>query len=157
MPKWAIVVSALILVVGLTTGYLGLRPRVSDRDQILYMIADAEQAANAQQFMRLLKYIAADYRDSHGYTRADLKRMALQAERSMEPVEVGVEVTGLVVASSRGQASAQVLVNLRRPMEGSTDSFRIDLKLAKRGRRWLVVKAEGWQEATLGESGGEQP
>lgn len=148
MPKWAIAVSAVLVAGGLAVGYLGLMPRLSARDRILAIIADAEQAANQGDWGRLLNYVADDYSDRSGFTKNDLKRMALEAGRSFGPVHVRASLQGLAV-SDKGRATALVFVTVwHQHAEGTaTSQYSVTVLFVKRGHRWLVTNAEGWQEA----------
>ncbi|MCD6352027.1 MAG: hypothetical protein J7M26_07900 [Armatimonadetes bacterium] len=155
MPRWALVLTFVILAVGLTAGYLGLRPRMSDRDLIYHMLADMEQRANQGDYFSLMRYVDDDYRDGSGYSKDDLKRLALQAGRSGEQVQVHVEVKGLVLVKNTATLRVELDV-IRSEGEGRPrENYTITARLHKRGRRWLVARADGWQEAAFGEEGGE--
>ena len=148
MPKWAIALSAVLVAGGLAVGYLGLMPRLSDRDRILAVIADAEQAANQGDWGRLLNYVAEDYSDRSGFTKNDLRRLALEAGRSFSSVRVKASLQGLAV-SDKGRATALVFVTVwHEHAEGTaTNHYSVTVLFVKRGHRWLVANAEGWQEA----------
>lgn len=147
MPKWAIALTAVLVVGGLVVGYLGLTPRLSDRDQIMAIIARAEQAANQGDWGRLLSFVADDYSDSSGLTKNDLKRMALEGGRSFDAVRVKAKVQGLAV-SDKGRATALLLVTVCDDHAGQTQTreYSVTATFEKRGRRWVVTQAEGWQE-----------
>ncbi|MGD9520120.1 MAG: hypothetical protein AB7W28_11470 [Armatimonadota bacterium] len=152
MPKWAIAVSAMILIAGLI-GYMGLRPSMSEEDQIYHLIGEMEQAANRNDLLSLLRYVAEDYKDTFGHTRDSLKALALQAERSLTLLRVKVSVTGLVRVGSRATLQADVL--LWEGSQSQPENYRVKATLEKRGRKWMIVNAEGWQEAAYGDTGGE--
>lgn len=147
MPKWAVALTVILVGGGLFVGYVGLTPRLSDRDRIMGIIADAEQAANQGDWGRLLNFVADDYSDSSGLTKDDLKRMALEAGRSFDTVRVKADVQGLAI-SDKGRATALVLVTVSDNDAGQpqTREYSVTVTFEKRGRRWLIMKAEGWQE-----------
>ena len=152
MPKWAITLTAAIILIGLLIGYFGF-PRSSDeKGQILSIIAEAEQAANAGQFIRLLRYVAEDYHDSSGYTKRDLKRLALQAEQSGHIWRITATVNGIVVSGRT--ASVQVGVDVWEAGSTKSEHYDLRLRMVKR-RRWYVIAAEGWQKAIEDTAGRE--
>ncbi len=156
MSKWAFAAFVVVLAASLTIVYLLIvRPAPPDREQILQMIADAEQGINQRVFSRALKYVADDYHDSEGNTKAALKRLALQAARSSEQYRVRADVKGLVIAGDGQRATVVVEATVDFLSSGRTKTYNVTLKLEKRGRRWLVVSADGWQQAVDEAVGGE--
>ena len=155
--KNAIVVATVVLLAAALTAvyWFFLRPGPSDRDQILAMIADAEQGINQHVFSRALRYVADDYHDSEGNTKATLKRLALQAARSAEKYKVVTAVKGLVISGDRSRATVVLDATVHFLSSGEAKTYNVTLKLEKRGRRWLVVSADGWQQAVDDAVGGE--
>ncbi len=153
MPKWAMILSGVVILGGLVIGYVGLEPGVTNEERIYRIISDMEQAANRRDFPALLQYIAQDYGDEAGQSREDLKRLALQAGRGVEFLQVGVRVRGLVVSGKRATMQADLTVlEGTRPKPGN---YTVNVTFERRGRRWLIVKADGWQDAVHGDLGGE--
>ena len=155
MRKWIAGAVAVAIAAGIVAAYLLFGSRPSDRDQILAMIADAEQGINQRVFSRALKYVADDYHDSEGNTKATLKRLALQAARSPEQYHLSTMVRGLVISGDGKRATVMVDATVHYLSSGKTKTYNVTLKLEKRGRRWLVVSAEGWQQAADDAMGGE--
>lgn len=156
MRIWQLIVVIVILATVAAALYvvvIGSGP--SDRDQILGMIADAQQGINQRVFSRALKYVADDYHDSEGNTKASLKRLALQAARSSEQYHLSTMVRGLVISGGGKRATVMVEATVRYLSSGETKTYNVTLKLEKRGRRWLVVNADGWQQAVDDAMGGE--
>jgi hypothetical protein len=159
MPRWALALTVVVLAGGLIVGYLGLMPRLSDRDQVLAVIADATQAANQRDWSRVLQAVADDYKDPSGYTRADLQRLSLQAGRAFEGYRVQTVLAALVV-SDRGRATAMVQLLIYHGEDPAPTRHDVTITFEKRGlrwlfggRRWLVVSAEGWQDEMRRETG----
>lgn len=153
MPKWAMILSGVVILGGLLIGYVGLEPGVTSEERIYRIISDMEQAANRRDFLALLQYVAEDYTDAMGQSREDLKRLALQAGRGVEFLQVLVRVRGLVVSGRR--ATMQAEVTLVEGTRGRPENYTVNVAFEKRGRRWLIVKTDGWQDAVHGDFGGE--
>jgi ketosteroid isomerase-like protein len=142
-----LVVSGLIVAAGLVAGYLGLRPPLSDADRIRALVADVTQAINQRALERVLACVADDYHDSQGHTKADLRRLLWQAGRSGGSYYVRSAIRGLVISGGGMRASVVVEAEVWRGESGERENYELQATLEKRGRRWLVVRAEGWQQA----------
>jgi len=123
----------MILIAGLI-GYMGLRPSMSEEDQIYHLIGEMEQAANRNDLLSLLRYVAEDYKDTFGHTRDSLKALALQAERSLTLLRVKVSVTGLVRVGSRRRYKPTFCSGRARSLSQRTTVLR---------RRWKNAGGSG--------------
>jgi hypothetical protein len=152
MPKWAIILAAAIIVGGVFLSYFGLGTRGDDKQQILVLIGDVEQAANARDWGRVLSHVSADYKDKTGMTKDSLRGLAMQASR-LDRVRVQTKVEGVTV-SDKNRATVLLRLSVGRN-EGGAASFDVMIVLQKTGtwwqqfmgHGWQVTDAEGWQSA----------
>jgi len=152
MPRWAIVLAVAIIAGGVFLSYFGLGARGDDKQQILVLIGDVEQAANARDWGRVLGHISPDYQDRSGFTKDSLRGLAMQASR-LDPFSVQAAVSGVTVSDKR-RATALVRVSVSHG-EGEAERYEVMVVLERKGgfwqtlmgRGWQVTDAEGWQAA----------
>ncbi|MBC7288012.1 MAG: hypothetical protein H5T86_08235 [Armatimonadetes bacterium] len=154
MKGWLVIATGTVIAALVAAYVLVVRTAPSDRDQILGLVADAQQGINQRVFSRVLKYIADNYHDSMGNTKATLQRLAMQAAGTAEQYRLATTVRGLVISGDRRRATILVEATLYLISSGDARTYNVTAKLEKRGRRWLVVNAEGWQEAADEPAGG---
>jgi hypothetical protein len=153
VPRWAIALSATIIGLGLVVGYSDFWPAASDEERIYEMVADMQRAAERGDYLSVLRYVADDYHDAASYTRQDLRRLAIQADRDAAASRVTSRVKGLVLSGKKATMQVDVLVWESSGAEEQKYSVRATLE--KRGRRWVIVSSEGWQDAIGTKLGGE--
>ncbi len=142
---------ALVLIAA-AVGWWQSRPRLTDEEKILAVIAEVRAAAEERNAGRVLRHIDDDY-DDGTYKKLDLTRMVVGGFRSPEPWRVQVELPQVQVTGDR--ATAKVRVEVWFAGAGS-DSDHVRAKVTadfvKRRGSWKVIRAGGWEPvATLGE------
>ncbi len=141
-----VIAAAIALAVG---WWLHRRQAPPDEETAIYqLVARAERAIERRNLPALMRLVAEDYRDEYGLTKRDLRRLALQAARSGEAVQIALTVRGIVVA--RGEAT--VLVDVLVWLQGDVkpQRYEVTLKLRKQKGRWFVVSSSGWQDEATG-------
>lgn len=143
-------VLGLLVLVAAGAGYwLFLRPEpVSDRVQILRLIADVERAVEQKDVSGLMQHISEDYEDERGYTRRMVRRLVLAGARDPRTVDLSVDVADPEIKGDRATFVAEVDYALDGSAAvGETQHLTVVGHLRKEGRDWKVVSADGWQEA----------
>jgi hypothetical protein len=117
-----------------------LRPRPTDEELILDLVAKAEHGVETKDKDEIMECVASDYQDDSGLSRVDVLRLALHWERSSEQVEVVIDEYELTIASPT--ATGYFVVQLEFEQAGR---YQPPLRLP------LVVEFErqrrGWRKA----------
>ncbi len=144
-----LILGAAVLIGGGVLYFVVLRPEpVSDRQQILQLIADVERAVEQQRVSALMAHISEDYEDSHGYNRRTVQRLVVAAARDARTMDLSVQCPEISVQGDTASFVAEVDYSLDSTVErGSTTHLTVRGWLRREGRRWRVVRAEGWQGA----------
>jgi hypothetical protein len=135
----------------LATAVAGCGPSVTPEDEIRALVAAAEESAEARDASALKDLVADDYADPAGRAAADVRAyihgwlVAHQSVRLITRVD-SIELEGTE------QARVEVTVGMlgREASSGSAwdlagDIWRFDLRLARDGGDWRVIRA-GWQQ-----------
>ncbi len=121
---------------------------LSDRQQVLRLIADVERAVEQKRVSDLMRYVSKDYHDSHGYDRRMVQRLAIAGARDPQPIDLSVEVTDITVKGDTATFTAEVdysLVGFAAPGRSTHLTVRGELRRERGG--WKVISADGWQGA----------
>lgn len=151
MPRTVLVVVALTSIVLIVTAvyFLGLRPApVDDRTQVLRLVADAERAVEQKRPSDLMALISNDYSDDQGNDRRSVQRLVIAGTRQQGNIDLSVQVTDIDVQGDTATFTAEVDYSFGGPVrpDGATH-LTVRGWLQREGRRWKVIKAEGWQGA----------
>lgn len=150
MPRTVLVIVALTSIVLIVTAvyFLGLRPApVDDRTQVLRLVADAERAVEQKRPSDLMALISNDYADDQGNDRRAVQRLVIAGTRQQGDLDLSVQVTDITVEGDRATFTAQVEYAVGGPLTGEGTRLTVRGWLQREGRRWKVIKAEGWQGA----------
>ena len=153
MPRWAIILAAVIIAGGVFLSYFGLGTRGDDKQQVEAVIADVQHAASARDWGRVLSHISPDYRDKGGMSKDALRGLAAQATSLEKPFQLQATVQGVTV-SDKNRATALVRVTVAHA-EGGAQALDVMVVFEKKGNwwqnftghGWQVTDAEGWQPA----------
>jgi hypothetical protein len=125
-----------------------LRPRPTDEELILDLVAKAEHAVETKDKDEILECVASDYQDDSGLSRVDILRLALHWERSSEQVEIIIDeyeldiasptATGYFVVQLEFQQAGRYQPPLRLPLV-------VEFEKQRRGWRkvWVVKSVSG--------------
>ena len=142
-----ILVAFVIIVVGgsLTAYWLPQRA-VSDRQQILDMFLQVEQAVERKSISGVMRHISEDY-DDGTYSKRDLNQLAIAAFRERGSFNVLASASSLDISGN--QATAQVKVRFWTGYGSAGQAQRLTLwiQAEKKGKRWQVTSAHGWEQA----------
>ncbi len=121
---------------------------LSEEDRIKAVINDTADRAKEKDIKGILEHVSKDYRDPEGNDRNALKGILFVYFQGYE--KVGVFVRDIQVTVNGDEAEAQVKVILTGGQDPDTmgnvvpksgGGYLVDLKLAKEGGDWMVVRA----------------
>lgn len=128
----------------------GCGPSGTPEDEIRALIVAAEASAEARDASALQELVADDYGDAAGRTAADLRHYIHGWLLAHPSVHLITRVDSIELEGT-GQARVAVTVGMlgREAASGSGwdlagDVWRLDLRLARDGGDWRVIRA-GWQ------------
>jgi len=141
----AVLAGLVVAIVAIAVWRPG-RPVVSDRQQILRLIAEVEQAVERKSVSGCMRYVSEAYHDESG-GRRDLQRLMVGAFRTRNDVELGVYPEQVDITGPTAAVTVRVEVTSVSP-EGARDTtpMVVRAKLAKEQRRWVLTQAEGYEE-----------
>jgi len=146
---WVVIV--VVVAAGAAVWYFLLRPPpLSDREQIINMIADRERAVEQAKVSDVMRYVAPDYQDPQGYDHRKLQRLVIQALRSGNPIDVVSQITDKDMHIQGDSATVKVDVDysLGEPVGmGETQHVSVTATLRRERGGWKIVRSTGWQEA----------
>ena len=141
-------IAAVIAVLGIVAavGFVAFRcrPQPDDRALIERLVADAQVAVQRRDLRKIMRIIDDNYHDRYGYTKQDLRRLAISAGRSFHSIRVAPTIKGIVVADGKASLQVDVLVWVDEQLQ--PDQYTIRATLVKRGRQWKVISSDGWQQ-----------
>lgn len=151
MSRKPLVIYALTGLALIATAVYLLAPRpapVDDRTQVLRLIADAERAIEQKRPSDLMALISNDYSDDRGNDHRSVQRLVIAGARQRGNIDLSVQVTDITVKGDTAIFTAEVDYSYGGPV-GADDTSHLTVHgwLRREGRRWRVVKAEGWQDA----------
>lgn len=151
MFRKVLVAVALIdlVLIAIVVGFFVLRPApVDERTEVLRLIAEAERAIEQKRPSDLMALISDDYSDDYGNDRRTVQRLVLAGARQQAEIDLTVQVTDITVNGDTATFTAEVDYSLGRPVSpDSATHLTVRGWLRREGRRWRVVRAEGWQAA----------
>lgn len=115
--------------------------RSSDESQVRALIANAENAAEARDTSDVLDVIAADYTDSQGFDRAQLRNFLRVYFLANPRIELLARVQDLqfpVDGLARARIDLTVLP--------AGDRVTLDVEFRRQENRWLVARADRLRE-----------
>lgn len=138
-----------LALIAIAVYLLALRPApVDDRTQVLRLIADAERAIEQKRPSDLMALISNDYSDDRGNDRRSVQRLVIAGARQRGNIDLSVQVTDITVKGDTATFTAEVDYAYDGPVGAdATSHLTVRGRLRREGRRWRVVKAEGWQDA----------
>jgi len=142
------VLTDLVLIAAAVYWFV-LRPApVDDRTQVLRLIADAERAVEQKRPSDLMALISDNYSDEQGNDRRAVQRLVIAGTRQQGNIELSVQVADIDLQGDTATFTAEVDYSYGGPVspEGATH-LTVRGWLQREGRRWKVIKAEGWQGA----------
>lgn len=143
--RWVL---ALTVIAAAVAAFVLLRKPPSDRELIEQLIIRLEESIERKQLGGIMACISQDYRDDAGLRKRDLLRLALRYVRDYGWAELLISDVDIEVQGRAAVASMYVEVTYVQGNQESTPfAGEVTAFLRKRGRRWLVVKSEGWQSA----------
>jgi hypothetical protein len=143
----AIVAAAVIAAIGGAWYYftIYLPPREgTDREQILRLIVNVEKAIEQGRVSGVMDYISPDYKDPRGFDRRMVHRMVLAGARDQQKMNLSVEVPEIEVSGDTAQFVAEVDMSVN---DGEMTHLTVRGELQRENGRWMVVSADGWQNA----------
>lgn len=147
----AIIIALVVIVVasGAAVWLLVLRPEpLSDRQQVLRLVADVERAIEQKDAAGLLRHVAAEYGDSRGFNRRTVRQLVLAGLRDERTMDLTVEVDRVQVQGDTARFVADVSYSLDGTVSaGGAGHLTVEGHLRREHGRWKVVRAEGWQDA----------
>lgn len=149
-----LVVAAIGLVIiggGVTVWHFVLRPPgLTDRQQILRMVAELEQAVEQRQTSTVMRYISEDYRDGHGFDRRMIQRLVVQAARQRSPIDIVVQLGPILIEGDTATARVDADYSLEEPLgEGMGTHVSAEVVFRRERGGWRVLRADGWQGPAL--------
>lgn len=147
----AAIIGILLIVGGLALWHFVLRgPGLDDRQQIIRLIADVEQAVEQGKTSSVMRCISDDYNDAHGFDRRMIHRLVVGGLHQSGPIDVVVQLGEIVVEGDRATVHIELDYSLGRPL-GMGEDFHasVDVTLQREGGNWKVVRSDGWQGAAL--------
>ena len=142
--KWGIWLLGAVLIGALGAWWL-LRPRPTDREQIERVVDQIEKGVESKRPGHVLGQISADYHDSSGATKTDLRRLSLALMRSEVSVEVTIDRFEFQVHGRDAEGTAEVGILARGGGADVRASGPVRILFAKERKGWKVTSAEGWQ------------
>ncbi len=121
---------------------------MSEEDRIKTMITDTADLARQKDIKGILEHVSKDYKDPEGNDRNALKGILFVYFQGYE--KVGVFVRDIQVTVNGDEAEAVIKVILTGGEDPDTmgdvvpksgGGYLIDMKLAKEGGDWMVVRA----------------
>ena len=142
-----IVVGAGLIAAGLWY-YFARGPRLDDREQIIQMVVDVEQAVETKRTSTILDYFSEDYKDSMGYDRRALQRLLFAGFRQAGYVDVVAQLGEISIQGDT--ATVHVETDYAFGQAGGGDGsahVALDVTLQRERSGWKIVNAEGWHTA----------
>ncbi len=144
-----IVIGAALIAVG-AWYFLAKGPRPDDREQIIQMVVEVEQAVEARRTSTVISYFSEDYKDTMGYDRRSLQRFLMAGLHNSDGIDV---VTQLGEIDVQGD-TATVHVEADYAFGGSAGGdgsahMSVDVTLQRERGGWKIVRADGWQGSML--------
>lgn len=135
---------ALVAVVIIVAKLCFFGTPLSDEEQILLAIADAEASAERGSVSGVTRVLSNEYKDALGQDRRDVARLVLAGLRSHQQWQVNTEARGLEVTGDTAEVRLKVTVW---PADAPAEKFDYDIMSSWRqeGRTWRVVSSAGWQ------------
>ena len=130
--------------------WLLTHPALTDREQILRLISQAEEGVETKNSSKVMDCISQDYQDRHGFRKRDLARYVIAFSRqSKGDFDVTLGPPSLTITDDH--AVVQLMVTIRPMMtpEGSPPALfegPVTAHLRKEDAGWKVMSAEGWEE-----------
>ncbi|MCD6359808.1 MAG: hypothetical protein J7M38_03020 [Armatimonadetes bacterium] len=154
MQRGLIGVAALAaLAAGLALWYFVLRPpALSDRRQIVELVANLERAVEQRRTSTVMRCISADYEDGYGLTRPVLQRLIVEAARDPEPIDVVIQLSDIAIEPDGSRASAHIEADyaLGEPVGmGESTHISVDVVFRRERGGWKIIRADGWQASAL--------
>jgi len=137
---------AVIAVAGGLATYWLTQPVLSDREQIVNMFWQVQEAVERKSLSGVMRHISEDYDDGH-FTKRDLARLATQGLRESGAFHVLASVCSLDIYGN--QATAQVKVRFWVGDVSAEHAQRLTIwvRAEKNRNRWRVTGAYGWRRA----------
>jgi hypothetical protein len=124
------------------------RPRVSDEERIMAVVARAEHGVETKNRDEVMSCVAKDYEDTGGLSRADIFRLALSWEKSSEQAEVWIDDYTIDVTPPTATGQFQVRVEFSQG--GQTEPevrlpLTVEFEKERRGLKkvWAVKSVSG--------------
>jgi hypothetical protein len=146
--------SALLLLLLLgVAGYIFLRPRPTDEEQVIGIVNRLKVAAEDKSAGVLMEDISPDYRDATGITRDELRAITLQYAHSRGKVTVNIlDYAGPTIKGDTATLQLNLEIKYQESGAEQTVNGKVDLTFRKQQGRWLLTSSGGWQH-WIGEAG----
>lgn len=144
--KLPLILGGLMVIGGVALYLLG-RPQPTEEERIRTVVFDAQEAVNNRQAGRLLSFVSEKYEDSLGNNKRSLTRLVVSALRSTEQYAVMVEIRQLDLRDESATVSLDVRLWMGEGLSTRTSEFPLNLSLAREGRHWRIIRAEGYLTA----------
>ena len=115
--------------------------RSNDEERVRALIASAEKAAEARDTSDVLDVVAADYTDSQGFDRAQLRNFLRVYFLANPSIEVLADIQDVQFPVD-GLASARIEVTVL----PAGDRATLQVEFRRQGDRWLVARADRLRE-----------
>jgi hypothetical protein len=144
MKKPLLILLLLLALIGVAISLL--RPRTSDTEQILSVVDNIKVAVEKKNSQEILANISPNYEDSAQITRRALQLMTMQYARTTGKVTVNItDYKGPKIKGKNASMLLSVEVNYQEGGENYKEKGSVEFFFQKEKRRWLLIKAEGWQ------------
>lgn len=155
LVKWVAGVLLVLIAVGLAMLWSARRPQLSDQDQLVQLVAQAQTATDKRAAAGLSRLVSDSYRDKDNNDKHELTRLIVAWLRGAPPFTLVASVTGTTIQGDTAQMQLQVRYWMSEQANGAGDEFRMTLSLHKEGPEWKITSADGWQHEQNSLMGGE--
>lgn len=153
--KWVVALLLVLIVVGLAVLWSARRPQLSDQDQLVQLVAQAQEAAEKRDATALARLVSDSYRDKDNNDKHQITRLIVAWMRSAPAFTVVPSITGTSIQGDTARVQLQVRYWISEQPTGEGDDFPMILSLRKEGQDWKITSAEGWQQEQSNLMGGE--
>lgn len=153
--KWVVALLLVLIVVGLTVLWSARRPQLSDQDQLVQLVAQAQEAAEKRDATALARLVSDSYRDKDNNDKHQMTRLIVAWMRGAPAFTVVPSITGTSIHGDTARVQLQVRYWMSEQPSGAGDDFPMILSLRKEGQDWKITSADGWQHEQSNLMGGE--